>query len=779
MSGPGQPSGTSEGSQPSEDRAAGPSDESVGASPPGKELAAGGARRDQLSLTENCLLESFDVAGARIVRRLLAIDVRAGEVALIDVEAPDALPEWESFTGLDAAFAAGTMSLREDDPWFAPTVPDSDLSEASRRIRDARLEVLRPLVDPAVDPEADPEDDPALQVLRAATRGRLIVEASASTGSAIDKIYDWLRLWWKRGQIDNALLPMFGNCGQRRDGKPRVVTKKLGARSKLAKAEPGREGMNVTEPVRQQLVRGGLRYWGKRVNGRRLSLVEAYNKTLQAFFTIRLDRVNGHLTPIVWESPADDARIPTFRQFCYWLGKARREKHKEVEIQKARFGARGYDLGGRSVLGTSAHLSKGPGHYYLIDATVADLYLLSSIDRRRVVGRPVLYLVIDHWSRMIVGLYVGFEGPNWIGAMMALENALTEKVSFCAKYGVHIGADEWPCAIAPLKLGGDRGELVGAPSDFMVPGLRLTVLNMPPARGDLKSFVEGQFKITNEKGIERTPGWVNKHRERGGPDYRLDAVLTVHEFTRVMIELALHNNRSRRLETLIPPGFPLPKDMDPRPLDLWEWGIEHRIGRGREIARERVRVSLLRSEPARATHRGFSVRSDLLLYDSQTAREQGWFQNIRGRQGKQVQLGMDDRDVSVAYLRIKGKTVEECPLTAAHREQFGGKSLDEVLDQHDRLLMGRTATRGPRAQDEANLAARLQGIVGESAGHRAIALEDPKAKPSVRDLRGTRRAERDVARREQAFTRQDDPPPALPSRLAPPDDDDEYIPFPS
>ena len=48
----------------------------------------------------------------------------------------------------------------------------------------------------------------------------------------------------------------------------------------------------------------------------------------------------------------------------------------------------------------------GPGSRYQIDATPADVYLLSSINTDKVIGRPVVYAVIDVYSRLVVGIYM-------------------------------------------------------------------------------------------------------------------------------------------------------------------------------------------------------------------------------------------------------------------------------------------------------------------------------------------------------------------------------------
>ena len=100
----------------------------------------------------------------------------------------------------------------------------------------------------------------------------------------------------------------------------------------------------------------------------------------------------------------------------------------------------------------------GPGHRYQIDATIADVYLVSSVDNTRIIGRPVVYCVIDVFSRLICGLYIGLEGPSWLGAMMALDNVIEDKVVFCKNYGIEITNKEWPNSFLPEKILADRGE---------------------------------------------------------------------------------------------------------------------------------------------------------------------------------------------------------------------------------------------------------------------------------------------------------------------------------
>jgi hypothetical protein len=700
----------------------------------------------------NCLLKMKEGEKTHIYR-VLHIDPAVSEVAVIDVENPKALPEWWAEADLEALLVRKAVTEMEDDPHHADTRPDSALTAASLKKRDDRWEVLR-------DYLGDPST--AVSLLRSRERGRVIREINEQVGTARDRVYAWLRQYWQRGQTVNALLPNFQNCGA--PGEERTPgDKKLGRPRTLAASEPEHEGINITEEMRELIAHGARRFWGKKVGGRSLSKREAYQRTLETFFSDGYKLEDGIRVPQLKEA------LPTFRQFRYWLDKSL----ETGKTTKDRTGAREYALGHRSVLNSTAHLSRGPADLFLIDATVGDIYLVSSINPRYVVGRPVIYLVIDHFSRMIVGFYVGFEGPSWLGALMALENAFTEKVSFCEKYGITIEEEDWPCSVYPQSLTADRGEMVGYASDQLVSAFNMRITNTPPFRADFKSLVERQFGLTTKRGIERQPGWVDKMKDRGGPDYRLDATYDIYSFTHLMIELILFNNQSRRISGPVPMDYPLNPDREPTPLSVWNWGMETFPGLGRHMDRRQVRINLLPRKMARASRRGLVVHSCQLHYESATGKAEGWFEANTGRKSKKVEVSYDPRDVSSVFLRRESDgEVEECPLTPADRGRFEGKTLDEVHDYHDRRRNTRHRGHVQRLQDEAALNARLGAITEKAERRRAELLGDDA--PTVNGIRDTRHIEREEIRKSQAFTGGGDDP-----KLEKDEGTDDYIPFPS
>jgi Integrase core domain. len=387
-------------------------------------------------------------------------------------------------------------------------------------------------------------------------RGQLVEALSKSTGRRKATLYALLRRYWQRGPSRNALLPLFSNCGGR--GKRRQEAKvKRGRPSKLSKSLNQKLGINVSDDTLQRF-RCGVKLFYENRQAR--TLKGAFQLILERFFHIgyAINR-DGVTVPVL--PPADE--LPTYRQFSYWY-----EKERDLSREKiARYGQTRFDLSHRAVLGDSTKMAFGPGSLYQIDATVGDVYLVSSLDRGRIIGRPIIYIVIDVFSRLVTGISVTLEGPSWVGAMLALENSTSDKVVYCKEYGFTIEESEWPSHHLCEGLLADRGELEGYNADRIVSAFNMRVYNTPPGRGDLKGIVEQHFDTCNERMIRWTPGAVRR-RERGDRDYRLDAILDLHEFRQLMIACVLNHNNHNLMNHYSKSEFMIADHVEPYPVNL-------------------------------------------------------------------------------------------------------------------------------------------------------------------------------------------------------------------
>ena len=220
---------------------------------------------------------------------------------------------------------------------------------------------------------------------------------------------------------------------------------------------------------------------------------DAFHKILEDFFCEKIiDSETGKVT----HQTSEEARQAGGVAYLSSNSSIGRDKdHVRLEVKRKRLGARVYDKDFRGLIGTSNAEVMGPGDRYQIDATIADVYLVSRFDRNRIIGRPVIYVVIDVFSRMIVGLYVGLEGPSWVTAMMALANTAADKVEYCKKFGIDIEPEDWPCHFLPGVLLGDRGEIESAKIDALINNFNVAVENAAAYRADWKGHYRTALQL--------------------------------------------------------------------------------------------------------------------------------------------------------------------------------------------------------------------------------------------------------------------------------------------
>ena len=89
-----------------------------------------------------------------------------------------------------------------------------------------------------------------------------------------------------------------------------------------------------------------------------------------------------------------------------------------------------------------------------IDHTKVDIILVDEKDRIPI-GRPWITLVIDVYSRMVVGWYVSFDPPGTLGTGICISNAILPKDVWIAKLGVD---HPWPCQGKPRIIQADNAK---------------------------------------------------------------------------------------------------------------------------------------------------------------------------------------------------------------------------------------------------------------------------------------------------------------------------------
>ncbi|CAO3402370.1 Mu transposase C-terminal domain-containing protein [Azospirillum palustre] len=683
--------------------------------------------------------------------RVLWIDRTGDGYYMIDVEDAAASPVFRKKADLDQLFINGLLKEGGDDPWLAP-VREDEIPTVHQARRDKAWEMIRPLL----------AEQPALFLPE--KRGQIIIRVVIETGASRHSLYRLLRQYWQRGMTPNALLPDYDRCGGR--GKVKAVSDRKRGRP----TNSGIDGLNIDVDMRTLFKAVVTRHFA--VN-RRLDVSGCHAELLHDHFTDdAIDERTGQQIPIL-RNPH-----PSLRQFRYWL-----EKDNDIfQLERRRRTPRVYDKDMRALLNTSTSEVFGPGSRYQIDATIADIYLVSRLNPSRIVGRPVLYVVIDVFSRMIVGIYVGFEGPSWVGAMMAITNAASDKVAYCRQFGIDITEADWPCRHLPDALLGDRGEMLGAAVETLINNFHVRVENTAPYRADWKGIVEQRFRLLPAVFKSYTPGFVEPDfRERGAHDYRLDGRLNVDDFTAIIIACVLYYNNDHRLN-----GYPrdaqmIADDVNPIPVELWEWGIARRSGLLRSYPEELVRLSVLPSDEATVTAQGIHFYG--CYYTCREAVTSHWFEKARQKGTWKVRVSYDPRCMDEVHLHAdKGRSrFLTCVLTersAAYRD----RTLWEI-DQIRKEEQVRKNAHAPRSTQGRISAIRTVKEIVARAEQRHT--DQPPDKTSdhrrVTGIRANRREERRDLQAREVFRSpgQEKPPGAgkvVPFPTGTPTDEDYALP---
>ncbi|EPR0189371.1 transposase [Vibrio parahaemolyticus] len=428
-------------------------------------------------------------------------------------------------------------------------------------------------------------------------RASRLNQVIAESGKGKPTLYRLLRRYWQRGQIKNALLPDYKNSGA--GGKRRNFTTSKAGRRRIYGIGCGEP---VTESVRKQFRIICDKYL---MNDKGFSIRYSYIKFTKAYK--------------LKHPEAEEHEIPTLRQFQYFY-KTEYTKATQLTVQTPQGN---YKKDVRPLHGTATEQALGPGSRYEIDATIADIYLVDDNDSDKVIGRPTIYMVIDVFSRMVAGFYIGFDNPSFPVAMKALICSFDSKVKACAEYGIDISEEQWPCVGIPDVLLADRGELMSHQANYLVDAIGVRLESAPPRRGDAKGIVERSFGTLQAKFKPYMPGVVtgNKVKKHGERDYRVEAAVARSDFIEILLYSILAHNLNKPLEKY-DRAPDMPESLPSIPIELWRWGLQHRTGRLRAIDTDIAKILLLPRQKVTVSELGIKLWG--LTYTGKEVIQTGW-----------------------------------------------------------------------------------------------------------------------------------------------------------
>jgi len=346
----------------------------------------------------------------------------------------------------------------------------------------------------------------------------------------------------------------------------------------------------------------------------------------------------------------------SFRNYFY-----SRNYHKQPRKLIARDGLTNYQRNERPVFGSSADWRSDPGSYQM-DATQADIYLVSRHDRSKVIGRPYIYLAVDTATQLIAGIYVGLECDE-SAVLLCLANAAQDKVKYCREHGVEIDITQWPNRGLPHEIITDKGtEFFGPRMQELCQKYGVEIQSLPPFRPDGKGLVEKSFDLIQQryKPLLRGKGVIEPDaQERWAVDYRSQSVLNLDEFIQIVIHCVIYLNAGRVLPDAETPA------------QKWINSDVSLLN----VSSAELRLMALPREQAKLTRKG--LRMNGLLYVPM---------DMEGLMlDRTYDVAYSRADLSCVYILLDDCSFKPCHLSP-HQSQYKGLSQLEAdaLKQHER-----------------------------------------------------------------------------------------------
>lgn len=497
------------------------------------------------------------------------------------------------------------------------------------------------------------------------------------------KVCRLLKNWLEKGLKEEALVPGYGkNTGKRNP------TRKNGRVSATSENPP------ISEAIRSDLERAYRKYL----------LKEEHCSVPQAYRQFRVDFKKEH--PEIPES-----QHPSFGQFQYHY----RRNHSASEIVRKQTRPMVYDKDVRPLSGSVYDIVGAPGDRYEIDSTVADVTLVSSLDRNNIIGRPTLYCVTDTYTGLIVGVHVSIDSAQYKGAADAIYNAITDKVCQCSRLGIEIKPEEWPAFGLPSKIVADNAELQGPRIETFAAQYQTQIDNTVPYRADQKGTVEMGLGLIQSILRNQTPGVPEKpnSKKAGYREKRTDAVLTLRAYRKMVCTAALQANNRMREKT--PPGFE--SGVMPTPLGIWRWaeakGNVHLTDPG---DLKKLRLSLLPMGKCTVSRRG--IKANGIRYQCEKTRKEGLQDRDKGHSKSTTgRLAYDPSNITQAWYypepEAKPYLCWECEL-ASESKYLEGLSLTEAKIAIDLRKKAKKEAKAVDIQQSTRWTAKRQEILEEA-----------------------------------------------------------------
>lgn len=498
-----------------------------------------------------------------------------------------------------------------------------------------------------------------------------------------------LRDYLQNGMTLTGLESKYYRCGGK--GKERIYERGN---------KPGRRGFSVVVRDNETIKifnRIKNRYIGTKG---KINVSVLYTEMIQDYYSDKMV-VNGQTI----YTPYPVSKRPSKRQLYYHL-------NKELDDVKKYCVKNGYRAARNNIRPLFSDTInplqvKGIGCCYEMDEMETDYELVQAYDRGKVIGRAVMYTLIDVFSKMITGYAIGIDNNSWAGAEMALLNMAEDKASYCARFGICISEDDWPVSgVLPKEIMVDNGsEYLSKQFETyaITNGIQIGIASA--AMGSMKGNIEGEFRRFNIKTNGVIPGQIVKDAYR--QPHIKKARLTIEEFEQIVIQFILNHNNNpmdhyKDTKEIYYSGI------EQSPNAIWKYSLEHEHALKRIVDMDKYRMSLLCSDTATITREGLVFNKMIYVCE-----DRQWLANEMALAAvdrrKKVSVKYDKRCMDAIYYLNDDNEYKLAMLSNKKtvNEKYQHLSLQDVLYINENKLKIQRENEEKRLYNDVNL---LSGI---------------------------------------------------------------------
>ena len=410
----------------------------------------------------------------------------------------------------------------------------------------------------------------------------------------------------------------------------------------------------------------------------------AYDAVLRRYFCEPVEAPDGSSVKMV--TLPEEERSVSYKMLYNYI-----RKHTEDYSCKGK-DERDKQNNDRQLVGNSKTGVYELGQIVEADEMELGCYVVDQNDGETVLGKAVVYCMVEVLSGICIGAYVSLENNSMRGFQQVFLSLLEPHKNQTKGYNIDYDEEDWPSMIVPNEIRCDRGsEYMSKAYSKAMGELGIRNTPVPPGCGSLKGVVESFNGLvqTYLKAQLKNNGYV-EDKYRGGDLAKGDACLTLEEIRGLVYQSVILYNR-RVFEGLIDKKY-LDNDVSPTPKGIFAYEKAHGRAGDPTNVNDATRPAYLFAMLAKEEEkRKFTwnrrkgivytfYKTELRFYS-----QEPWFLDILKDEPhpEDIEVRYNVDDIRNVYIRYK-KEIHRVPLAEKIEQQY--TYADLTWDEYDECI---------------------------------------------------------------------------------------------